>query len=174
MSSRRTAKAAQAILETVSTAILSELKDPRVKNVTVTHAEVSGDLRNAKIYVSVMGDDRTQALTMHGLNSARGFLQSRLADRLNTRYTPVLKFILDSSVKQSVATSRLLREILPGETEEAMDDGVSTVPDDDSATRDHSGESFSGEATEPSPDKSPESNSESDAVEIDGARAPDT
>ena len=57
MSSRRALKAAQAIREVVSTAILLELKDPRVKDVTVTLVEVSGDLRNAKVYVSVMGDD---------------------------------------------------------------------------------------------------------------------
>lgn len=112
MSSRRTAKVAEAIRETVSTTVLFGLKDPRVKNVTVIRAEVSADLRNAKIYVSVMGDEKTQSLTMRGLDSARGFLQAKVADRLQTRYTPILRFVLDPGVKLSAQTSAAIREIL--------------------------------------------------------------
>lgn len=112
MSSRRTAKIAQAILETVSTTVLFELKDPRVKNVTVTHVEVSSDIRSAKVYVSVMGDEKTQSLCMHGLRSARGFLQSKIARRLQTRNTPILKFLLDPGVWQSIETSKIIRETL--------------------------------------------------------------
>ena len=58
-----------------ATTILFELKDPRVKNVTVTRAEVSADLQHAKVYVSVMGSEKEQQLTMHGLRSAAGFVQ---------------------------------------------------------------------------------------------------
>ena len=112
MSSRRTAKAARAIQEVVSSTILFGLKDPRVKNVTVMSVDVSGDLRRAKVYVSVMGDEKTQSLSMYGLNSACGFLQAKVAERLQTRYTPVLKFILDPGVKLSVETSKLLRDAL--------------------------------------------------------------
>jgi ribosome-binding factor A len=115
MSSRRTAKAAQAIREAVSSTILFGLKDPRVKNVTVLSAEVSDDLRSAKVYVSIMGDEKEQALCMHGLNSARGFLQSKIADRLQTRYTPILKFVLDPGVKRSAEASKILREVLPSD-----------------------------------------------------------
>jgi len=113
MKSRRTAKLAEAIREAVSSAILFGLKDPRVKNVTVLNVEVSSDVRSAKIYVSVMGDEKVRALSMHGLNSARGYLQSKIADRLQTRYTPILKFVLDESVKKSVEASKILREVLP-------------------------------------------------------------
>jgi ribosome-binding factor A len=112
MSSRRTAKVAEAVREQVSTSILFELKDPRVKNVTVTRVEVSSDLRNAKIYVSVMGDERMQRLSMRGLESARGFLQARIAERVQLRYTPILHFHLDQGVKRSIEASRLLREVL--------------------------------------------------------------
>ena len=118
MTSRRTSKVAQSILETVSSAILFGLKDPRVKNVTVLHVEVSGDLQQAKIYISVLGDEKVQSLCMHGLNSARGFLQSKIADRLKTRYTPILKFVLDESVKHSVETTRILKDLLPGDQSE--------------------------------------------------------
>jgi ribosome-binding factor A len=113
MQSRRTAKVAEAVREEVSTTILFGLKDPRVKNVTVTRVEVSPDLRNAKVYVSVMGDDKTQRLTIKGLESARGFLQAKLAERVQIRYTPILHFHLDQGVKRSIEASRLLREVLP-------------------------------------------------------------
>jgi len=113
MSLRRIAKIAEAVREQVSTSILFDLKDPRVKHVTVTRVEVSSDLRNAKVYVSVMGDEKTQRLTLHGLESARGFLQAKLAERVQTRYTPILHFHLDQGVKRSIEASRLLREVLP-------------------------------------------------------------
>ena len=84
MSSRRIAKVAEALRECVSTTVLFELKDPRVRNVTVLRTEVSPDLRSARVYVSVMGDEKTQALSMHGLRAARGFIQSKIADRLDS------------------------------------------------------------------------------------------
>jgi ribosome-binding factor A len=112
MSSRRIAKVAEALRETVSTTVLFELKDPRVKNVTVLHTEVSPDLRSARVFVSVMGDEKAQSLAMHGLRSARGFIQSRIADRLELRYTPVLQFVLDPGVKFSIQASSIIREAL--------------------------------------------------------------
>ena len=112
MTSRRTAKISRAVLEQVSTTILFDLKDPRVKNVTVTHVEVSPDTRTAKVYVSIMGDEKEQALCLHGLNSAKGYLQSKIADRIQTRYTPVLTFINDQGVKKSIEASRLIHEAL--------------------------------------------------------------
>ncbi len=121
MSSRRTAKVAEAVREQVSTTILFGLKDPRVKNVTVTRVEVSPDLRNAKVYVSVMGDEKAQRLTLKGLESARGFLQAKLAERVKIRYTPILHFQLDQGVKRSIEASRLLREVLPPSSETESD-----------------------------------------------------
>jgi ribosome-binding factor A len=111
MFSRRTARAAEAIREVVSSTILFGLRDPRVKNVTVLRVKVSPDLQSAKVYVSVRGDEKTQALTMHGLNAARGYLQSKVADRIQTRYTPILKFILDQGVKRSAEATALLKEL---------------------------------------------------------------
>lgn len=112
MNTRRVAKAAEAIRESVSMTILVGLRDPRIKNVTVLRAEVSGDLRNAKVFVSVMGDAKAQSLTMHGLESARGYIQSKVADRLQTKNTPVLKFVLDPGVKFSAETSQKLRDVM--------------------------------------------------------------
>ena len=112
MSSRRIAKVAEALRESISTTVLFELKDPRVQNVTVLRTEVSPDLRSARVYVSVMGDEKTQALSMHGLRAARGFIQSKIADRLDLRYTPILTFVLDPAVKLSLQASALIREAL--------------------------------------------------------------
>lgn len=117
MSSRRALKAAQAIREVVSTAILLELKDPRVKDVTVTLVEVSGDLRNAKVYVSVLGDEAKQRTCLNGLRSSCGFLQKKVGNRIDTRYTPQLKFVLDKGAKNAMEVTRILNEVLPSAPE---------------------------------------------------------
>ena len=96
-------------------AILAELKDPRVRDVTVTYVEVSADLRHAKVHVSVMGDETHQKLTLRGLQSAAGFLQAKIAERIEIRYTPKLSFLLDQGVKHSIAVAQILQEVLPPE-----------------------------------------------------------
>ena len=111
MTTRRIARLTAAIREQVSTSILFELKDPRVKNVTVTRVEVSPDAQNVKVYFSVLGDEKDASLCLHGLNSARGFLQSRVAARVKTRYTPILKFVLDAALKHSHDVSQLLESV---------------------------------------------------------------
>ena len=122
MSSRRVLKAAEAVRESVSWAILAELQDPRVKNVTVTRVEMSGDLRQAKVYVSIMGDEKVQELSLRGLRSSTGFLQSKLSDRINTRYTPKIEFVLDKGVKNAIEISRILKEELGGSKEAELDE----------------------------------------------------
>ena len=117
MPSRRALKAAEAIREVVSMAILAELNDPRVQDVTVTYVEVSPDLRHAKVHVSVLGDETHQNLSLHGLRSAAGYLQSKIAKRIELRYTPRLVFLLDQGVKRSIEIARILREVLPKPSE---------------------------------------------------------
>jgi ribosome-binding factor A len=110
MKHHRLARVAEAIREAASEAILFQLKDPRIKFTTVTRAEVSADLQHAKVYVSVMGSERDRNLTLHGLKSAAGFIQSKLGERMKTRYVPVLTFVLDEGVRNSQEVSRLLAE----------------------------------------------------------------
>jgi ribosome-binding factor A len=128
MPSRRAQKVAEAIREVVSMAILAEMKDPRVQNVTVTYVEVAGDLRSAKIHVSVMGDENKQRLAVHGLNSAAGFLQARCAARIDMRYTPRLQFLLDQGVKKSIAIAKILSEVLPKPAEPLPDSPAAEEP----------------------------------------------
>src|SRR6516225_11493810 len=112
MKRHRLERVAEVVREVAASTILFELRDPRVKNVTVTRAEVSGDLQHAKVYVSVMGSEQEQQLCMHGLRHAAGFLQSKLAKRLETRFTPVVTFVLDQGVKNSIEMTRLINEAL--------------------------------------------------------------
>ena len=119
MSSRRVLKAAEAIREVVSLAILTDLRDPRIEGVTVTYVEVSADMRLAKVHVSIMGDAAKQRLCLHGLRSSAGYLQSKISDRIDTRYTPRIRFELDEGVKKSLAISQLLQELLPSSDEVA-------------------------------------------------------
>lgn len=131
--SRRTAKVAEAIREVVATSILFGLRDPRVADVTILSVEAAGDLKTAKVFVSVMGDEKKQNLCMHGLTSSRGFLQRKIADQLDLRYTPVLTFVLDNGIKKSVEASRILREIAEArEAEELAQGQVIEENDDDS------------------------------------------
>jgi ribosome-binding factor A len=151
MTSRRVLKAAEAVREVVSMAILTELKDPRVRDVTVTRVEMAGDMRQAKVYVSVMGEEGHQRLSLQGLQSSAGYLQSRVAERIDTRYTPRLKFILDEGVKKSIEVARILSQVLPGEPADDEPAGEATGDDeteegtDDGDTDDGDGDGDDGE-----------------------------
>ena len=115
--SRRLLKAAEAIRGVVSMAILTDLRDPRVKNVTVVGVEVLPDMKSAKVFVSIMGTEKEQQLALSGLQNAAGFLQKKLTERIESRYTPRLTFVLDKGVKKSLEVARILKEVLPPERE---------------------------------------------------------
>lgn len=112
MKTHRLARVAEVVREVASETILFELQDPRVKGVTVTRAEVSADLQHAKVFISIMGTEKEQKLCMYGLKHASGFVQGKLASRLKTRFTPILTFVLDPGVKNSIEISRLINEAL--------------------------------------------------------------
>lgn len=125
-------------------AILTDLKDPRIQHVTVTSVEVTPDMRQATVKVSVMGDETKQRLSLHGLRSAAGFLQSKVGNRIDTRYTPRLQFELDLGVKKSIEIAEILRRVLPSEPpakqaddpedgEEGQIEALAEGPEEDSA-----------------------------------------
>ena len=99
------------IMRELSELLLKELKDPRVGFVTILGAEVSPDLRSARVYASPMGDERASRETMRGLQSAAGFLSAELGKRLHTRRTPQLTFIRDSSIEHGVRVSQVIDEV---------------------------------------------------------------
>jgi ribosome-binding factor A len=87
-------------------------------------------MRQAKVHVSIMGDEAKQKLALRGLQNAAGFLQAKIARRIDTRYTPRLRFELDQGVKHSIEISRILNEVLPRPlTAEEEDDPLDWEPD---------------------------------------------
>ena len=102
----------EAIRESLAEGLV-ELKDPRIGFVTVTGVETSSDLRHARVFVSVLGSEKTREQTLRGLESAHGVLQARLASELRMKRTPQLVFEYDPSVERGVRMSQLIDELAP-------------------------------------------------------------
>ncbi len=94
----------------LSDLLRTRVKDPRVGFASITHVEVSGDYRHAKIYISVMGSEQEQANTMKALKHATGFLRHELAGRIVLRYMPEIVFKLDTSIEKGTRILELIRE----------------------------------------------------------------
>lgn len=96
----------------LSTLISREIKDPRINPMTsVVHVEVAPDLKTAKVYISVLGDDASKKSTLLGLKSAASFMRGQLAKTLNLRNTPELTFVIDNSIEYGVHMSKLIDEV---------------------------------------------------------------
>ena len=100
------------VLRELSNILRGEIKDPRVSPLcSVVAVEVAPDLKTAKAYISVLGDEKTQADTMEGLKSSAGFIRKKLASNVNLRNTPEIHFILDQSSEYGVRMSKMLDEV---------------------------------------------------------------
>jgi ribosome-binding factor A len=104
----------EAMREVLSDAIAKQLQDPRVGFVTVTGVKTSPDLRHARVYVSVLGDEQIREASLDGLRSAHGFLQKNVASELNLKHTPTLTFEYDGSVDRGMRISELLDDWTQG------------------------------------------------------------
>jgi len=109
--SRRSARVSELIRQELGNIFLTELNDPRIGFVTLTRVEITPDLRNAQIYVSVMGTESKQRTALRGLNSATKRIRGALGNRVDLRCVPELAFHLDTGVKRSVEMSSLLAEL---------------------------------------------------------------
>ncbi len=98
----------EAVREVVSARLLEGLRDPRIGFVTVTSVDTSLDLRQARVYVSVLGTDDERAATLAGLESAHGLLQQAVARELRMKHTPTLQFVFDESIDRGMRISELL------------------------------------------------------------------
>lgn len=112
----RQEKLGELIAVEVSDLLRTRVKDPRVGFASITHVEVSGDLRHAKIFVSVMGSDEEKKSSIQALHRATGFLRHELAGRLTLRFMPEIIFKLDSSIEQGTRILGLIREMEMQET----------------------------------------------------------
>ncbi|SDY84595.1 ribosome-binding factor A [Proteiniborus ethanoligenes] len=112
MSLKRIGRISEEIKRIVSNVIMTELKDPRISSMTsVTLVEVTRDLRYAKIYISVLGNESEISDTIKGLESSKGFIRKEIGKNLNLRYTPEPMFYLDKSIEHGFQISKILNEI---------------------------------------------------------------
>jgi ribosome-binding factor A len=102
----------ESLRQVLSEALL-ELKDPRIGFVTVTGIDASTDLRSARVFVSVLGNDKKRLKSMAGLEAAHGVLQARISRELRLKRTPQLRFEYDPSVEHGVRMSRLIDDLAP-------------------------------------------------------------
>jgi ribosome-binding factor A len=114
--SERMRRVNEAVREVLSEAV-GELKDPRIGFVTVTSVDTSADLREARVYVSVLGSEAKRQRTLAGLEAAHGVLQARLGRELRMKRTPQLAFEYDPSVERGVRMSKLIDELAPNDDE---------------------------------------------------------
>jgi ribosome-binding factor A len=98
----------EAVREVVSARIAEGLRDPRIGFVTVTSVDTTPDLRQARVYVSVLGSEEERAETLAGLESAHGVLQQAVATELRMKHTPTLQFVFDESIDRGMRISELL------------------------------------------------------------------
>jgi len=117
----------EVIKEEISSIIRKELKDPRIGDMTsITSVEVTRDLRHAKVFASVFGDEKKQQDAIRGLQSAAGFIRTELARRVRLRHTPEITFHLDTSIAHGARISELINQVKQEEDAEKGSD-----PDDD-------------------------------------------
>jgi ribosome-binding factor A len=100
----------EAVREVISARIAEGLNDPRIGFVTLTSVETSPDLRHARVYVSVLGDESQRAKTLAGLRSAHGLLQQAIGRELRMKRTPTLEFVFDESIDRGMRISKLLAD----------------------------------------------------------------
>jgi ribosome-binding factor A len=98
----------EAVREVVSARLAEGLRDPRIGFVTVTSVDTSPDLRHARVYVSVLGDEEERAATLAGLESAHGLLQQAVARDVRMKHTPTLEFVFDESIDRGMRITELL------------------------------------------------------------------
>lgn len=107
----------------LSNIIRGEIKDPRINPMTsVVAVEVAPDLKSCKVYISVLGDEKSQADTLAGLKSAEGYIRRQLARTINLRNTPEVRFILDQSIEYGVNMSKLIDDVNKDIKETEKDD----------------------------------------------------
>jgi ribosome-binding factor A len=117
--SHRSDRVAEALREEIATFLAEGAKDPRIQGlVTVTGVELTRDLRNARVYVSVLGTDEEKARTMEGLASLAGFLKARVGRALRLRLAPQIEFQADVSVARASRIDALLSQIKYGDPPE--------------------------------------------------------
>jgi len=108
---KRALRVQELLLEEVSYLIQHELKDPRIGFATVTKIELSDNLKHAKVFVSIMGDEAQRKSSLDGLNSAKGFMRSHLGKKLYLKFIPELDFKLDETGDHVQKINKLINDL---------------------------------------------------------------
>lgn len=111
MSSQRPGRVQEAIRQEVSKILHDEIRDPRLGFLTITDVELTNDLRFARIYFSVLGDEKAKKLALKGLNSAKGYIKGLLGDRIKLRYMPDIEFKIDEALERTQHIYDLFEQI---------------------------------------------------------------
>jgi len=126
MADRRRVERVNGLLrEEISNLIASQVNDPRLRGlITITQVQTASDLRNARVYVSVMGAESTRREALAGIQSCASYLRRELRNRVSLRYVPFLKFVLDDAMLEAHRLMRIIDDL--GIPEEASDGGAAT------------------------------------------------
>lgn len=111
MSSARPERVQEAIRQEVSKIVQNEIKDPRLGFITITTVELTRDLRYARVFFSVLGEEKDKKLALKGLKSAKGYIKGLLADRIKLRYMPEIEFKIDDSYEHTMRVHDILDKI---------------------------------------------------------------
>ncbi len=123
MTNKRAIRVGELLKEEISHIILREMKDPRIAFVSVTDVEVSGDLRHAKVFISVFGTDEEKQDTMQGLKKAKGYIRKLVGERIKIHHTPEIIFRYDDSIEKGVHISEVIKGLKEnGEMKESNSD----------------------------------------------------
>src|SRR6056297_755404 len=123
MANKRAIRVGELLKEEISQIVLREMKDPRIGFVSVTDVEVSGDLRHAKVFISVYGSDKEKEETLEGLQQAQGFVRKLVGERVKIHHIPEIIFRYDDSIENGVHISKLIKDLKQsGEIKESDSD----------------------------------------------------
>jgi len=123
MGNKRAIRVGELLKEEISQIVLREMKDPRIGFVSVTDVEVSGDLRHAKVFISVYGSDKEKEETLEGLQQAQGFVRKLVGERVKIHHTPEIIFRYDDSIENGVHISEIIKDLKEsGEIKESDSD----------------------------------------------------
>lgn len=111
MSSQRPGRVQEALRQEISKIVQVEMKDPRIGFITITKVDLTKDLRYARVYFSILGEDKDKKLALRGLNNAKGYIKGLLADRIKLRYMPDIAFAIDESLEHTKHIYDILDQI---------------------------------------------------------------
>jgi ribosome-binding factor A len=115
LAGKRSTRVGGQIFKEISILLVEKIRDPRIRNVTLTGVDLSRDLKSAKVYFSVIGDEDAVIEALTGLESARGVLKKEIGRRLPLRYVPDLAFVHDSSLERGMRMENLLDDLKKGD-----------------------------------------------------------